>query len=158
MVWSLNGVSVAYGINRAIHVILFSRNHVNTHSQSEILIASELCNSSIRAERAFVIRYPNKVIRSICGNLEVAMLVSAGKFCSQDFSHRLWPEVIDGFFKLRASVALLNSLADFAIEIISVAMHLIRPKLIQNWTPEQVIKTKIDSLHPSAKSVAAYSQ
>jgi len=56
-----------------------------THSRDEeaqlnsgwILIESELSflnfNSSVRAEQAFAIRYPNVVIKSLCGNLDICL-------------------------------------------------------------------------------------
>jgi len=41
------------------------------------LIGSELSspnfNSSVRAERSFVIRYPNVVIKPVCGNLDIRL-------------------------------------------------------------------------------------
>ena len=42
-----------------------------------ILIGSELSslnfNSSFRAEQSFAIRYPNVVIKSLCGNLDICL-------------------------------------------------------------------------------------
>jgi len=52
----------------------FVREHANTGG---ILIASELfsldLNSLVRAEQSFMIRYPNVVMKSFCGNLDICL-------------------------------------------------------------------------------------
>ena len=89
-------------------------------------VASELSslnfNSSVRAERAFAIRYLNVVIKSLWVNLDFCLNCHANiKFQSRNsvrvISVTDHTESQRCYFKSLFSVALLNSLADFATEI-----------------------------------------
>ena len=76
----------------------------------------------VRAELSSAIRYPNDVTNSLCGNLDICLNYYT------DAYFRLWNSarllsVADRdwkgcFFKFHFSVGLLNSLWDFAIEIL----------------------------------------
>jgi len=116
-----------------------ANNTVAVRKLKKILIAFELSslnfNSLVRAKWSFTIRYPNVVIKSLCGNLDIclnyhdnAYFKSWNSVCviSVTGRDRRWE-----MFKSCFSVTLLNSLTDFATEIHSVAekqitwMHLI---------------------------------
>jgi len=88
----------------------FNRGHANNavavRNLKTIPIASKLSslnfNSPVRAERSFVICYPNVVIKALCGNLDICLsyhacehLLSVVKFCSGDFGRELRPKVRD---------------------------------------------------------------
>jgi len=61
-------------------------------SSGWILIRSELFslnfNSSVRTEQSFAIRYPNIVITSVCGNLDICLNYKANT------NFRLWNSVL----------------------------------------------------------------
>jgi len=127
---------------RSVAIKKFSSDHTNNtvavRKLKNISIASELSSlnfySSVRAERSFVICYPNVVIKPLCSNLDICLNYHTCVY----FQSRISVSVISVadrdqgercFFKLRFSVALLNSLANFATEMnlkkLSTRMHLL---------------------------------
>jgi len=76
----------------------------------------------VRAEWLFTIRYPNVVIRSLCGNLDISLNYHATTYFQLRnsvgvFRSQAAIESERCSFKSHILVALLNSLADFATEI-----------------------------------------
>jgi len=64
-------------------------------SSGWISVGSELSslnfNSPVRAEQSFAIRYPNVVIKSVCGNLDICLNYYANAYFWS------WPKVKDAF-------------------------------------------------------------
>ena len=97
------------------------------------MIASELSslnfNSSVTAEPLFVICYLNIVIKSLCGNRSIFLNYHANVY----FQSRNSVRVI--------SIALMNSLADFATEILFIREKTDHSNvsIISNSTDESII-------------------
>jgi len=119
----------------------FGREHANARSRWEIAVEfrmdfnrSELSslnfNSSVRAEQSIAIRYPNVVIKSLCGNLDIYLNYYAySYFRSRNYvrvllvADRDWKWKM--LFKSCFSVALLNSFLDFCRKKLSTQMQLL---------------------------------